>query len=307
MSNNVSFNEIQKIIGYRKGLVPQKITNMHMQLGSEISNLPANTRTGLPTITLEEVLERSLNFYKNHFDLHDIPINKEITTDFVKNLNGIIDLAEITKATSLLSPYQLPISLVSGHSMVGDVSKIVACDPNNHQSMNVPFIFYGINLGNELTALSIATHIHEISHTQTESVLGYTEDYHNKEVISVFLEKVAALELDPLGNLLRTSERMRYRVLFEHLTNLYIYLRKPDPKNYNSVLESSMYIESTLKAEKLFDIYQNARKPKEKARILSAIQSVFDGQMTVEELLQKNQVTAAKGADLSLTRRHLSK
>jgi hypothetical protein len=54
-------------------------------------------------------------------------------------------------------------------------------------------------------------------------------------------------------------------------------------------LTSSIYIQSTLLAEKLFDLYINERKQKKKDSYIYNIQDVFDGKITVEEL-QKNMI-----------------
>ena len=137
-----------------------------------------------------------------------------------------------------INPFDLPITLVDGHSMIGEVKKPMLLIPDKHFIKDAKVGFSEISLGKELTRLSIATHIHEIGHTQTESIKGYAESYLNKEVVSIFLEKLAALELDPTGNLLRLSERNRYKFICESylvLNNIPLALKMGVNKMLNNV------------------------------------------------------------------------
>ena len=297
----------QKISGYRSGLLPKKLNNQYLQLFKNIMYLPPNRLQELTSITEEKLRFITQEFYKKYFKLHDIQIldNKNSYQNSIADIaNRSKTFEQVTGSIGTLSPFYLPIHYLHTDDPMTAITEKGIIYGDNLES---PIIFEGISLCNNLSLLSIPLYTHEISHTQTESTPGYAEDYHNKEVISIFLEKVAALELDSTNHLLHLIEKMRYRSLQENIKALNSFHNGDPTISFTAATESSMYIESTLKAEKLFDIYQNARKPKEKVRILSAIQNIFDGQMTVEELLQKNQVTAAKGADLSLTRRHLSK
>ncbi len=309
MYNIEQFINTQKTLGYKTGFKPKPLNKSYIMLAKELFALPENNKTGLPTIPIDEVITGTKAFYQEHFTLHDILMLKNTDLEKIKQGNSVcVDLEKITSATISTSPFSLPVILISGHSMVGKEAKgVLTPQDSTIKNVKLPVTFFDISLGDELTPLSIATYTHEIAHTQIESNPGITEDFHNKEVITIFLEKVNALELDPTGELLRISERIRYRDLLENIIIVYAYLNGSEDYDYVTVLESSMYIESTLKAEKLFDIYQQARKPKERSRILRDIQSVFDAQLTTERLLNKYQVTANKGCDPSLTKRHLIK
>ena len=50
------------------------------------------------------------------------------------------------------------------------------------------------------------------------------------------------------------------------------------------------YIESTLKAYMLYFIYENETNTSSKARIIDDIQSIFDEEMTLTELLNKHNI-----------------
>lgn len=301
------FINIQRLLGYKKGLEPKPIGKQYLILSKLLFTLPENKKTGLPSISLDEVISGTKAFYQEHFTLHDIlMLNASSLEKLEQGKLGSATIEELTAATISTSPFNLPIFLTEGHSMTGKSYKgVLSPQVSKGKDVKFPATFFKISLGKELTPLSIATYSHEISHTQTESNPGITEDYHNKEVISIFLEKVNALELDPTGQILRKSERMRYRHLLEQISVVYNHLNGGQKFDFKTVLEASMYVESALKAEKLFDMYQQARKPKEKTRILKDIQSVFDAKLSTEELLEKHQITANKGCDLTLTKRHL--
>ena len=66
-----------------------------------------------------------------------------------------------------------------------------------------------------------------------------------------------------------------------------------------------MYVKSILFAEKLFDMYQNERKQKNKDKYFYQIQDVFDGKIQVEDLIRSRNITPVQTQDLSLLKRHI--
>ena len=300
------------ILGYKKELKPTENLSFYNQVESIIKNLKVPEAFNLPTITLEEVQTGAKTFYDEYFTLHNIPflsINKlsENRENIMHSETGAISAQKYNSLMEMIDPFTLPITLVKGNSMIGEIQKPLVLCPEPGFKENIQTPFSTIELGDNLTALSTATYIHEISHSQTESIPGYAESYHLKEVISIFLEKLAILEQDSTGTLLRMSEQARFAYCNEVLQRLKNapLLRKIGSYTSAQALEDSMYIKSTLLATKLFDNYQKARKPKEKQKILSGIQSVFDGQQTIEELLLKQGITIAQAKDTNLIKRHI--
>ncbi len=300
------------ILGYKKDTTPITGIKGFSQIESLINDLKLPEKFDLPPISLEEVKTGAKAFYDKYFTIHGIsslPIKtlQENYSRITSLPDGLAVAESYNSLTTTISPFDLPIEFTQGQSMLGNVKKalIITPAPGFKENINIPFSH--IELGNNLTQLSTATYIHEISHTQTESIPGYAESYYNKEVISIFLEKLAALEQDPSGNLLKVSERARFgycNELIKYLKATDI-LKRMNQYSYEQALEASAHLISTLYATKLFDIYQNARKPKEKARILSSIQDVFDGKQTVEELLSKCGITQGQIKDINLIKRHI--
>lgn len=306
------FQQKCELLGYKKDLKPFSNIERYAQVESIIKDLVLPTRIELPDITLEEVKTGAMSFYGKYFTLHDVPV---VSIEKVKESQGMLMCsktgAEVAQKFNALctmtNPFDIPIHLIEGHSMAGRLQKpLILCPvPGYKENIKIPFAH--IELGDNLTALSTATYIHEISHVLTESNVGYAESFYNKEVISIFLEKLAALEQDPTGELLKTSERLRFAYLAQMITKLKSaeMLLKIGLITYEDVLNDSVEINSTLLATKLFDNYQKARKLKDKAKILNGIQQVFDGQITVEELLNSQGITIAQAKDTSLIKRHI--
>lgn len=301
-----------EILGYKKN--NQIFSNGRglEQVEKAISLLPENKRVNLPAISLEQVKTGAYEFYGRHFTIHNIAtVSLKTVEENLSNLMHSKTGAEVAEKFNSLcimrNPFEIPINLTAGHSMIGETLKplIVCPAPDYREKLLIPFSH--ITLGDNLTPLSTATYIHEIAHVQTESHIGYTEDFYLKEVISIFLEKLAALELDSSGELLRISEKMRFRYLSE-LLSLY---KNPNLAikfgfiNQEQLFNNSCYINSTLLATKLFDNYQKLRKPKDKDIFLRKIQQIFDGEITVEQLLSSENITIAQSKDINLIKRHI--
>lgn len=304
--------EIKRImLGYKQNIIyqPGKSAGLMTTIDPVISRLP-EIKSPQETLTLEEVLAGSKEFYDKYFTLHNVRHLTQETLQAnqagIPATTGAQTARNYNSLLTTINPFEIPVVLTKGHSMVGEIQKplIVVPDQEFYDLVEVPFA--RIVLGDQLTRLSIATHAHETAHSQTEGIKGYAEDYFNKEVISLFIEKLAALEVDPTGELLRLSERNRFKFISE----LKMVILNPElAMKFNvtkeQILEAQMYLQSTLYATKLFDEYQKARKPKDKQKIIDGIQAVFDGRITVEEMLSGRGISYGQIKDTSLIRRHI--
>lgn len=294
-----------KILGYKKGIGVERFSSSINPLIIRLSGLTNESFINLPPIREDELRSRAYEVFNRHFKAHDI---KHTTQQLIADnqsyiTNSATGLEVAQKFNSLLttiSPFDLPITYTPGHSMVGQVLKPLVILPYEDFISNVEVPFDRIELGDNLTELSIATLIHEITHTLIEPNRGYTENFQYKEVLSILLEKIIALELDETGELLKLSERTRYQsLLFD------FYKLKMAQLPLEERINSSIYVTSTPIAEKLFDKYVTARKVKDKQKFLRAIQLIFDHEKTIESFISEQGVTFAQGIDLSLTNRHL--
>lgn len=303
---------IRKVIGYTKNLEPMKEDKSliaAMNILCQLPSIPAEIT--LPSLTLAEVKEKTQSIFCKYFQVHDIAIidlEKPIT--IYLDDTGAEVAQKINSQSKMASPFEIPINLTKeGTTLDGELKKSIPLfeKPGYIENLNIPFS--SINLCDNVNLMTAAIYAHEIAHALTESVKGYTQSYFNKEVISIFIEKLVALELDPSKELLRTLERSRYK----HAQDCYKVIQSTNLPFLSSrvnftkteLLDASTYIHSTFIATKLFDIYQNARKEKDKFKIIKSIQAIFDGEKTVEKLLLEQQVDFNKGKDINLIKRHI--
>ena len=295
-----------QILGYKEDYEPIRITDEYTEVESVIKDLVLPSKVKRPFMNIQKVKTGAKEFYGKYFAIHQVPyVSIETVKENQQRIGSINSGATIARQFNslckMVEPFDIPITLVEGHSMVGETQKplIISELPGFKENVKIPFA--NVLLGKNLTDLSIATYIHEIAHILTESNPGYATSYHNKEVISIFLEKVAALELDPTKTLLRISERMR----FAHLYQMIQSLKQPNSQlNYDAALFNSSYIKSILLATNLFDKYQNSSK-EQQMEIMNQIQQIFDKQITVEDLLISQEITLESSKKADLIRKHI--
>lgn len=294
-----------EILGYKKNYRPMQVGAEFAEVESIIKDLVLPSKVNRPSMNLKKVQTGAKRIIGKYFTIHTVPfISVKTVQSNQMNLMHSRTGAEVAqKFNSLcrtISPYEIPVNLIKGHSMVGETQKpiIVAQLPGFKENVKIPYS--EVLLGDNLTDLSIATYVHELGHILTESIPGYATDFYNKEVISIFLEKLAALELDSTGTLLKISERMR----FAHLYQMIKSLKKQSTLGFEQSLANSVYVNSTLLATCLFDKYQNGTLEEQKD-IISSIQQVFDGQITVEDLLTAQGITLDQSKNPELIKKHI--
>ena len=218
-----------------------------------------------------------------------------------KTYEQIVDF--INSNLHLISPFDLPIVYTPGHAMIGKINKPLII-PNNIQCSNRKVYFSNICLGQNLNKISESTLVHEVAHSQMERHLSYTKDYLNKEIVSIFLEKVNAYQkvnvfIPESLKLLEISEQMRLNYMIDCIQSL------PNSKGVDYI-NNLLYIKSTLYATQLFDIYQSSSLEGRK-KLMEDIQSLFDGKIQVEEIISKYKLNFKDSTDLELIKKHTLK
>ncbi|HIT22343.1 MAG TPA: hypothetical protein IAB56_05205 [Candidatus Scybalousia intestinigallinarum] len=298
--------------GFEKGRVPMELTPEIKRIASLMSNLPANQKVLKFNCSKQQVNVYTEEFLTSHFTIHPVaylPLEKcqQIWNSYIEGNKIDIDTLskfneELEKSVEYINPNQIPIEYISGHSMIGECHKFLTLILDDEYLKKVIIPICKISLGDNITKLSTATKVHEITHTQLERVKQTTKHYHNKEVLPIFLEKVVALELDNSLELLTACETMRFRSFLEYVLDLY------EENNHSRTerVEASAYITSTLKAVNLFDRYLESNQ-EERKEILAGIQMVFDGKTTVEEYLDSQDITLENSTNIGLIQKHLSR
>ena len=290
----------KEYLGYEKigNIRPVDITSLRKFYTSANLNRDIASIFSVPASTLDSIKSKTQAFYDQHFKLHSVDYLD------IYNLPANLSYLDLVERKTEIAPFDIPIEIVPGHTMVGQVQKsvpVVSKEITQEYGKILPF--FKVELGEQLTDISAATYAHEIAHTQLESNFGYAKDMLNKETIPIFLEKVALSEIDPSGQLLKQQETARSAYLATNLDNISCAYGL-SPENNEGLLDCYISAYSTVLANKLFDDYQNS-PAKRQRKMLKGIQHIFDGESTVEQFLDKNSVSFHKANDIKVLSKHL--
>ena len=279
------------------------LSRLYREIGLLLMSLPENNKVFNHLISADQMVEDTKAFFSKHnFTLHKVNYValKEFATVGI-NATSIEQVIERINALIVpKDPFEIPRVFIPGHTMEGETQKPLALIPDETYLQRVPIVFSKIHLGNNITTLSSATYAHEITHTQLESIKGAVRNYHNKEVLSVFIEKISAYRQNP--DAYKISDMMRLRHLLECISILA--MAKNTNISKSLLIEQEAYVISILKAYKLFDLYvsSNAKKKKE---MLANIQRVFDGNLVLEDFLAIYNITNENSLNSESIKRHL--
>ena len=216
---------------------------------------------------------------------------------------------QLATKVQCISPFDLPIyrTNVWAH-LEGETRKEAVVYPDSPLLKGVKKIitFTGIGLDQHCSLAQIPIYAHEIAHTQTESRPGYTKNLVNAEVISTFIEKAFALDLDPTYELLKTVERGRLYAGARHFCDINPgkHITSAKFSSREAAWEIAHFLGCII-GTKLFDMYQNETVERKRLRYFRDIQAVFDGEMTVETMLAKRSIVLGKCLDVTMLSRHV--
>lgn len=245
-------------------------------LGNRLQSLDiSTTEYGVYRMSLEDALIDAKKFLNYYFKLHKVSylFYKKV---FNKNIPFVIPR----------HPYNLPLVATEEDSLIFDGAVIEDLTRTSRPRV----LFKGIELSKTTTECTSATYVHEITHTQLDSVKGSIKEYYNAEVLSMFNEVFHYMILDSNERLLRLFDSRRICELNLILADLIEYKNGSSNKEKDELLEDSKYAISILKAYNLFMTFYYANE-KIRNEILDDIQCIFDGYLTLEEMLSKYEVT----------------
>lgn len=240
----------------------------------EYQELPAAKKQyGIHNMKIEDAMYDAQQFLQYYYKLHNIP------TVSIKKLLGVqIHIGRT------ISPLKLPIKLVPSDDIFSGAVKEVFTNQKQH------ILFREINLNSTITEHTSASYVHEITHTQLDRMKGTVREYYNLEVISIFNELFHASILDKDERILRLNDSRRIHEMAVTAEELQSHKNGIYNMSREELLESCKYLISDIKAYNLFVLFYNANDTI-KNEILDDIQSIFDGYLTVEELLLKYDIT----------------
>ncbi len=126
-----------------------------------------------------------------------------------------------------------------------------------------------------------ATHYnHEIAHTQVPHI-DIEDTSFSKEVIPILFEELSALNIDKSGRLLKEVRLLRLNDLSNDLES---FLTHKEKMNYNVVMETIGYIQSTLEAISLMNTYLKGDSSLKK-EMCQYINSILSNKRNVQDIL----------------------
>lgn len=267
-----------KVMGYRSGNELLELDNDIIRVYDSLSDNLDEPKYGKILKNKRKIIKVTREILDNYFDFHDVNYIPSVVSENIRRLlfMGVWDQQMISEQLGnymkMVSPYEIPINY-SSDALV------------HKHCFNDNMCFSSISLDKSINKLLFSCYGHELVHTQLDSQKGVVTNYHNREVLSIFVEDLISYEKDSSGALLRNILLYRYGDLLQCIR----YLKK-ESASVNIKLEASIFIMSTLKAEKLFNIYINS-STHEREKILQGIQNVFDGKETVEDFLDRYNIT----------------
>lgn len=234
------------------------------------------------------ILRDSKVFLRNKFILHKVPYADEVMIKL--KLHGRLvrseqDLVKLYNGVGrLIDPFELPVRFVNEPYYYGNVSLCTNISDNPEFLKHMKIFFKSIELGHKTNDMTGVCYVHEIVHTQLESIKGIVKDYYNSELLSIFMELVYAYEKGVV--LLRETLKNRINMFLTEFHSLYNFISSKDITEdglWHNVI-ACKYIVSTVKAFHLFCNYY-VGDDIEKNNILWEIQSVFSGRKSLEDVL----------------------
>ncbi len=266
--------------------------------------------TGFKAVSVRPniILKDSRVFLNEMLILHKIPYATELLLKL--RLQGRIVRCEediLKKYNSVgidINPLRLPVKLVDQPYNYGNLSLLTNLSDSDEFLSKMRMYFKHVDLGKRTNQFSGTCYVHEIMHTQVESLKGIVREYYNGELLSIFMELVYSSKDDILLKETIKNRINLFLIEFNRLTNFIIDGNGVDGK-WNAVI-AGKYIVSTLKAFNLFELYYNNDEIV-KGYIIGLVQDVIDGKYTLEEMLCKLDITYDNSLDQSIVLRLINR
>lgn len=251
--------------------------------------------TGFDAVSIRPrlVLKESKVFLRERFVLHKVPYADEVMLKL--RLHGRIvreekDLLRLYNKVGIkVDPFEIPIRYVNEPYYYGNVSLLTNLSEDEEFLKNMKLFFKSIDLGHKTNEMTGVCYVHEIVHTQVESLKGIVREYYNSEVLSIFMELLYASSRSP--ELFKETLKNRINMFLTEFDSLYNYLANQNNSfdKWHNII-SCKYIVSTLKAFNMYDMYVRENEFG-KSNILWLVQKVFSGIKSLEDILDELGIT----------------
>ena len=156
-----------------------------------------------------------------------------------------------------------------------------------------------INICGPSDYLTVITYEHELIHVLLRNYKGIIEDYYHEEVLPIFVEKLISFESDPTEELNKKTETFRIR---GHQDDIRLITKNQDFLDEGA----HKHLISGLLANCMFYRYYN-ETPLGRRYMLDEVQKVLNGEKTVEQLLQEQEITLQTNEVVTATNHSINK
>ena len=241
------------------------------------------------------ILKDSKVFLREKFILHKVSYADETMVKLKLHGRMVRSEKELLKlyngVGTLVDPFELPVKLVNEPYYYGNVSLLTNLSDDPEFLKHMKLFFKSIELGHRTNDMTGVCYVHEIVHTQLESIKGIVRDYYNSELLSIFMELLYAHDKGIV--LLREALKNRINMFLIEFNSLYNFINNGSCVSEDGLWHNVIackYIVSTVKAFYLFNNYYMGDEV-EKNNILWLIQKVFSGSLSLENMLEELGIT----------------
>ncbi len=239
------------------------------------------------------LLKDSKMFLQDTFRIHNIPYCDDLILRlraFTKVVNDPKDIVKAYNELSIsLSPFRIPIKFINESPYYGNLLFQINYFDDEEQLKEMQLFVKGMELSKKRSELTSVCYTHEIVHTQLVRNKFIIDDYYNVELLSIFCELMYSYRTSK--ELFKEVLKNRINVFLEDYLAFRTYAYDGDKeKGEWDTMMSCKYIVSTVKAFNLFNMYLEFNDS-DKKYVISLIQDVFDGVITLEEMLKAVDVT----------------
>lgn len=209
--------------------------------------------------------------------------------DIIDYINNQIDLVRVT---------DIPVSINTNRPRNGYVETTCFYEDEieaEEYYKRLPACVREIGIEGPCDEESKCTYVHEMTHALVNRRKGNVRSLLNNELLSIFLETVAARDVDQSGELLDLENY--FRILYNKYCMLDSEMVKYRGEGFERLLSDKKYIISTLHATALFNTYARGTN-KTRDEIDKAIGRVFTGDEVLEDMLDHYEASLERGAKI---------
>ena len=287
-------NSINMLHGYKSAsdiAINNKVTNSISNIVALGDRLPS--KIDFSKERKSTVKKNTKKFMNELFNIHDIGYCPDWLVMKIchnENINSLDELLKLyNESAYMVEPFKLPIKYMDRDPNYGKlICQLLCCDDKKELEYilkKINTFYIRIELSKITTPISEVTYIHELTHTQVDSIKGSISDYINKEVLSIFLELLYASNNQSLLNFI-ILKRTNHLAVSYSLTHAYEYCKDHAGMKEEEYYDNISYVTGITEAFNMLEIYIYGSNIQKKY-MLDCVQDVFDGKITVEECLDK--------------------